>query len=102
MMAITSALATSSCPERSFAPLEVDSAAHVVDFQNGKTVTRTLLSRAVLAGHLVTQTPEVRALVFDLRQMILKPAPRASEAVKFDCLCYYDAETPYGSIGGNI
>jgi hypothetical protein len=37
-----------------------------------------------------------------LREMVLKAAPHAAEAVKFRCLAYFDPDAPFGSIGGNI
>jgi hypothetical protein len=40
--------------------------------------------------------------VLALREMVLKTAPHAAEAVKFHCLAYFDPDAYFGSIGGNI
>jgi hypothetical protein len=60
------------------------------------------LSRARLADHLALEAPATRKVVLELRRVVLRVAPRAEEAIKFNCLCYYHPGVSFGSIGGNI
>jgi hypothetical protein len=34
--------------------------------------------------------------------MVFRVAPGASEAVRFNCICYFEAGKHFGAIGGNI
>lgn len=60
------------------------------------------LSREVRSRHLMEATPGVRRVVEVLRTTILGAAPDAHEAIKFHVLCYFHADSFFGSIGGNI
>jgi hypothetical protein len=60
------------------------------------------LSRRQLEDHVSLESATVRRIVLDLRSMILEQVPHATEAIRFHALCYYEAGSPYGSIGGNI
>lgn len=60
------------------------------------------LSFEELADYLAACPSEVCDLVLALRDVVLKAAPVAAEAIKFHSLCYYRANSPYGAIGGNI
>ena len=60
------------------------------------------LSKEQLLDHLAFETPAVTRTVLALRDMVLKTAPHAAEAVKFHCLAYFDPDAYFGSIGGNI
>jgi hypothetical protein len=60
------------------------------------------LTTAEIADHLAGEPVEVRAIVMKLRRVILAAAPNAAEAIRFNSLCYYRADVPFGSIGGNI
>ncbi len=60
------------------------------------------LSADQLRDHLLLETVQTRRLVRHLRQVVLRAAPQAAEAIKFGALSYFHAEAPFGSIGGNI
>jgi hypothetical protein len=60
------------------------------------------LSREHLRDHLAFEPAATRRLVLMLREMVLKTAPHAAEAVKFRCLAYFDPDAYFGAIGGNI
>lgn len=60
------------------------------------------LSLDELARYLDQCPADVCDLVLELRNVVLKAAPVAAEAIKFHSLCYYMAGSPYGAIGGNI
>jgi hypothetical protein len=57
------------------------------------------LSRRQLEDHVSLESATVRRIVLDLRSMILEQVPHATEAIRFHALCYYEAGSPYGSIG---
>lgn len=60
------------------------------------------LSKEQLLDHLAFESPAVVRTVTALRAMVLKVAPHATEAVKFHCLAYFNANAYFGAIGGNI
>lgn len=60
------------------------------------------LSVDEIAAYLQECPDEVCDLVLALRDVVLTTAPEAAEAIRFHCLCYYRADSPYGAIGGNI
>ncbi len=60
------------------------------------------LSREDRSRHLMEATPATRRIVDALRTTILKAAPEAHEAIRFRTLCYFHADSFFGSIGGNI
>jgi hypothetical protein len=60
------------------------------------------VTAAQLRDLLVLEAADVRRLVLALRQVVLRTVPGAAEAVKFRCLCYYEPQAWFGSIGGNI
>ena len=41
-------------------------------------------------------------IVLALREMILGELPQVYEAIRFDSLCYFKPDRPYGSIGGHV
>ena len=61
-----------------------------------------ILSDNEIAGFLDRCPNESRDLVLDLRKFVLKNAPGVVEAIKFNSLCYFKPNQPYGSIGGNV
>lgn len=63
---------------------------------------RARLSAAAIAAHLADHPPDLRRLALDLRRTVLKAAPAAAEAIRFNCLCYYRDDEPFKAIGGNI
>ena len=77
------------------------------------TVPRRLTGGEV-ARYLDTCPGELCDLVLELREFVLNAAPEAAEAeqalreeaaaetIKFNSLCYYKPDQPYGVIGGNI
>lgn len=60
------------------------------------------LSRKDRSRHLMEARPATRRIVDALRTTILKAAPEAHEAIRFHVLCYFHADSFFGSIGGNI
>lgn len=60
------------------------------------------LSREVRSRHQMEASPATRRIVDALRTTILKAAPEAHEAIRFRVLCYFHADSFFGSIGGNI
>ena len=60
------------------------------------------LSRDDRSRHLMEAMPATRRIVDALRTTILKAAPEAHEAIRFHVLCYFHADSFFGSIGGNI
>ena len=65
------------------------------------TVPRRLTGGEV-ARYLDTCPGELCDLVLELREFVLNAAPEAAETIKFNSLCYYKPDQPYGVIGGNI
>lgn len=63
---------------------------------------QTRLSQSQRAQHLLEEPATTRKTIETLRAAILAAAPEASEAFKFHVLCYFHADTYFGSIGGNI
>lgn len=60
------------------------------------------LSQRQITDLLALESVVVRKVVRALRGVVLKAAPNATEAIKFRCLCYFEAGAFLGSIGGNI
>lgn len=60
------------------------------------------LSESEIARFLDSCPDEFCDLVLELRQFVLKNAPGVIEAIKFNCLCYFKPDQPFGSIGGNV
>ena len=55
-----------------------------------------------IAEYLRDCPDEACDLALELRDIVREVAPEAIEAIKFNSLCYYKADHPYGAIGGNI
>jgi hypothetical protein len=61
------------------------------------------LTGSEVARYLKEACPgELCDLVLELRELVLTAAPEAAEAIKFNALCYFKPNQPYGTIGGNI
>ena len=69
---------------------------------SGKKGRPARLNAAQLRDWLAFEEPAVCRVALALRRMVLKAAPRASEAMKFRCPCYFRAGAFLGAIGGNI
>jgi len=65
-------------------------------------MTRQWLDGAEIARYLDTCPGELCDLILELRELVQDAAPQAHEAIKFNSLCYYKPNQPYGVIGGNI
>ncbi len=60
------------------------------------------LSPSEMRDHLALESGEVCGIVRQLRRVVLKTVPEATEAVKFGALSYFHGDATFGSIGGNI
>ena len=65
-------------------------------------MTRQWLDGTEIARHLETCPAELCDLILELRELVQEAAPEAHEALKFNSLCYYKPNQPYGVIGGNV
>jgi hypothetical protein len=65
-------------------------------------MTRQWLDGTEIARYLDTCPAELCDLILELRELVQDAAPRAHEAIKFNSLCYYKPNHPYGVIGGNV
>ena len=63
---------------------------------------RQWLDGTEIARYLETCPAELCDLVLELRELVREAAPQAHEAIKFNSLCYYKPNQPYGVIGGNV
>ena len=63
---------------------------------------RQWLDGTEIARYLDTCPDELCDLILELRELVQQAAPKAHEAIKFNSLCYYKPNHPYGVIGGNI
>ncbi len=55
-----------------------------------------------LADFLARCPADLCDRVLELREFVLRCAPRAAETIAFKSLCYYKPDMPYGVIGGHI
>ncbi len=63
----------------------------------------TRLTGREVASYLKQACPGALCdLVLELREVVLAAAPETVEAIKFNALCYYKPDEPFGSIGGNV
>lgn len=60
------------------------------------------LSIEQLSQVLERRPDELSDLVLELRRIVQRAAPKASEAIKFNSICYYHDGRPWGAIGGNV
>jgi len=60
------------------------------------------LDGAAIARHLESCPAELCDLILTLREFVQEVAPEVHEAIKFNSLCYYKPNQPYGVIGGNV
>ncbi len=60
------------------------------------------LDGAEVARFLADCPADLCDLILELREFVQKTTPEAHEAIKFNSLCYYLPDRPYGVIGGNI
>src|ERR1051325_1309705 len=60
------------------------------------------LSDEVIGGYLADCSDDACDIVLALRSLILKTAPKLSEAIRFNALCYFKPNHPFGAIGGNV
>jgi hypothetical protein len=60
------------------------------------------LSSLELAVFLGDFDASTQGLIRAVRRMILAAAPHATEAIRFNTLCYFDPSVTWGAIGGNI
>lgn len=65
-------------------------------------MTRQWLDGTEIARYLDTCPSELCDLILELRELVQEAAPEAHEAIKFNSLCYYKPNQPYGVIGGNV
>jgi hypothetical protein len=63
---------------------------------------RQRLDADELARHLDPYSARLREAVLELRDFVLDTAPDVAEAIKFNSLCYYKPDRPWGVIGGNV
>ena len=63
---------------------------------------RQWLDGTEIARYLDTCPDELCDLILELRELVQHAAPKAHEAIKFNSLCYYKPNHPYGVIGDNI
>jgi hypothetical protein len=65
-------------------------------------MTRQWLDGDELARYLDTCPADLCDLILELRELVQDTAPHVHEAIKFNSLCYYKPDQPYGVIGGNV
>jgi hypothetical protein len=65
-------------------------------------MARQWLSGDEVSRWLATCPDDLCDLVLELRELVQEAVPEAHEAIKFNSLCYYKPNQPYGVIGGNI
>jgi hypothetical protein len=65
-------------------------------------MSRQWLDGSEITRYLDTCPGELCDLILDLRELVQETAPDVHEAIKFNGLCYYKPNQPYGVIGGNV
>jgi hypothetical protein len=52
--------------------------------------------------HLTKCPADLCDLILELREFVLEVAPQVEEGIRFNALCYFKPNHPYGAIGGNV
>jgi hypothetical protein len=65
-------------------------------------MARRWLDGSEIARYLDRCPGELCDLILELRELVQQAAPQVHEAIKFNSLCYYKPNQPYGVIGGNV
>lgn len=60
------------------------------------------LSPEELADYLCSCPPDLCDLILETRAFILGVVPEVHEGIKFNSLCYFKPNAPYGAIGGHV
>ena len=65
-------------------------------------MSRHWLDLSEIASFLEECPDELCDLILELRELVQETAPNVHETIKFNSLCYYKPNQPYGVIGGSV